>query len=291
MEAKGKSTLSETIAQWALNTPGALEVLRRLCRFPLSRHLGAGSLAHAITRVAPAGTIGLAPLNGFDAYVDISEYLGMVPFFFGDTGVPAVILEGLPAEAVCLDIGASHGFFTLSLRARLGKGCRIFSFEPQPEKARLLRRSVERNRWQSEVKVEMKAAADQPQESVTLFLSNDPHNSGQASLAQSPEHRGAQTHRVESVRLDDYLREHGVHRVDFIKIDVEEFEFAVLQGLGRILEEKKVRSLFVETRAGSDADRLLRETGYEAHLVDSRGIVVPHEKGTFGNFTYRLAPA
>jgi hypothetical protein len=51
---------------------------------------------------------------------------------------------------------------------------------------------------------------------------------------------------VPVLRLDDYLAEHEVDRVDFMKIDVEGFEPNVIRGAGKYIERGKIHAILCE---------------------------------------------
>jgi hypothetical protein len=82
---------------------------------------------------------------------------------------------------------------------------------------------------------------------------------------------------VPTLRLDDSAAEHGIERVDAMKIDVEGAELKVLCGAERLLRERRIRFIqceAVERLAQAmgystvDVKRLLRGHGYAAYLAD-----------------------
>ena len=71
---------------------------------------------------------------------------------------------------------------------------------------------------------------------------------------------------------DDYVRENGVERVDFLKIDVEGMEGQVLAGFGRTLSEQRVRVVQFEYGQVNAFSRFLLRDFYE--LFDGYGYLV-----------------
>jgi len=64
------------------------------------------------------------------------------------------------------------------------------------------------------------------------------------SFIKSDEGRGGE--QVNVVTLDDFCREHSVDHIDVLKIDVEGFEFNVIDGARGLLSQQKVDVLIVE---------------------------------------------
>lgn len=84
-------------------------------------------------------------------------------------------------------------------------------------------------------------------------------------------------------RLDDVLAEEGIHAIDYLKIDVEGFEFPVLQGAMGILGSSPRVAVQTEmqerhaARYGHGLDgigRLLALAGFRPHRIAPDG--TPH---------------
>ena len=132
--------------------------------------------------------------------------------------------EGL----VFLDIGANIGLFTFSLKRALPE-LRIVAFEPHPVTVSCLLATLERNHFPG-VAVERIALSDSGGLS-SLFL--DESDSGGHSLIASNLWNNRDTTtalHVELMRLDDWVERAQVLGLDFIKMDVQGAEDAVLRG-------------------------------------------------------------
>ena len=152
-------------------------------------------------------------------------------------GLKQVLREG----DTFFDVGANKGDFTV-LGARLvGPSGSVFAFEPEPENARWLRRSVTRNRF-SHVRVSERAVADKRGTS-TLFLGR---KSGWHTLLEGQPRRDAGTLEVELETLDHFALDHGIDEVQAIKIDVEGAELRVLAGAEKLLEASPDVTLLID---------------------------------------------
>jgi len=124
-------------------------------------------------------------------------------------------------EAVLVDVGAHQGTVT---RLFLEKGWSVVAYEPDPSNRDYLEKRIHA---QDRLQLSPCAVSDKPMESVALFSS--PTSSGISTL--SPFHRShTPTTTVKVVVLADDLRARGVARVDFLKIDIEGYDFFALKG-------------------------------------------------------------
>lgn len=139
----------------------------------------------------------------------------------------------------CIDIGCHLGS-TLSTMVKLAPQGHHIAFEPLPHKARWLKRKF------PEVDVRELALSDTPGE-VTFYYNTD--QSGFSGLHnQMTANETILELTVQSERLDKILSPD--HRVDFIKLDVEGGELAVLRGAVDILHRDHPTLLFECTLSG-----------------------------------------
>jgi FkbM family methyltransferase len=177
---------------------------------------------------------------------------------------------------VAVDVGANIGFQTLTMARCVGATGRVHSIEPDPRNFRLLRRAVTEAGYDHVRLHEL--AASNTSGRVTLHLAAA--NRGDHRLAPAAGARQQVT--VEAAPLDDLLADEP--RVDFIKIDVQGAEVAVLGGLAWTLCRTPRPKLLCELspallrEAGADAEAFfgpLREIGFRAHRIRQDGAVLP----------------
>ena len=129
-----------------------------------------------------------------------------------------------------LDIGANVGDWTLPFAERVGPTGRVLAFEPVPYLAETVSKTamVNRHSW-----VEVHNVALGSEETEALF-SIEHGNSGGSRLGSRSGDFSSITVRVRT--LDHILAERPeIDRIDFIKIDVEGHELAVLKGAQQTL--------------------------------------------------------
>jgi FkbM family methyltransferase len=140
----------------------------------------------------------------------------------------------LPGDVV-LDCGAAEGIFSLRVLARAG---RIIAFEPLPLFVSSLKKTFAR---QAKVTVVPRALASTPGEG---FLSGQ-------SLYATLSRRGEGSMPIRITTIDDYVGQAGI-RVDFIKADVESFEFEMLKGAEDTIRRYKPKIAVTTYHPGND---------------------------------------
>ena len=153
-----------------------------------------------------------------------------------------------------VDVGANVGLYTLQLSRLAGEAGRVFAFEPEPTLFRAMRDNCSANAARNVTPVNL-ALGDHP---GRVRFQRNAFNSGDnrlGGLGWSGE--GVE---VEVACLDDVLPE---PRVDFVKMDVQGYEFGVLRGMERVFAASPALEIFFEfwpfglAAAGSDPGDLL----------------------------------
>ena len=157
---------------------------------------------------------------------------------------------GLRGAEVVIDAGANIGLFTW-YAIRQSPAARVYCFEADPDTFELLSANVEANQL-ANVRVYNAAVSDVPASTADFYSSE---RSGHSSLY--PVRGAAHSPRLQvpTVRLSDFILGEAIERVDFLKIDIEGAEYAVLLGDQRLLE-LDIRSLVAEV------DRSPRDSRY-----------------------------
>jgi FkbM family methyltransferase len=188
-----------------------------------------------------------------------------------------------------IDAGANRGGFTrMLLRAATAAECpiEVHAFEPQSSCVAELRNVFAGN---AQVHIVPAAVGDQVG-SIALY---GEAGSTHASLFDRSS-VGATTGNVSVVRLDRYLAERALPRVDLLKLDVEGYEYAALLGLGEDLRPEKVSAIQFEyggttLDAGKtlrDFYRLLEPRGYVMAKLFPRAIEIRPYRDWMETFTY-----
>lgn len=125
-------------------------------------------------------------------------------------------LEGRLRGGAFVDVGANVGTFSVFAGLR---GAKVVAFEPHPRTVRKLRFNLDANG----VDAVVEEAACGPEARMTLW-SDGGGNVGGTSLLPEATSNARIAHDVAVRPLTGVLEEHGVTRIDALKIDVEGFE-------------------------------------------------------------------
>lgn len=184
----------------------------------------------------PGGLSATLP-NGTRMVCDLTDHVERHMYFLGHyEPIEAFLLTSLlqPGMTV-IDGGANVGAHTLIAATAVGPAGAVHSFEPVPRTADRLEAQVADNGLDN-VKV-TRAALWYEADVVTLALPPDQEdNAGAFSLRGGDP---ASAVRAPALCLDDYVQEHAVERVDFIKLDLEGAELPALQGMLGVLERTR----------------------------------------------------
>jgi FkbM family methyltransferase len=201
----------------------------------------------------------------------------------------------IPADGVVVDVGAHAGQFA-KLFARCAPSGQVYAVEPSAY-ARSILSTVVRLHRLGNVAIMPVALGAETRESrlSTPIKASGSHGFGLAHLGE-PEDRWQRvaTETVRETTLDALAAELRLHRLDFIKADIEGSEMRLLAGAHETIARFRPR-LLVElndahlARAGdtmADAFTLLAGLGYCAFGLRPGGQLTPAVPGGAGDFWF-----
>ncbi len=168
--------------------------------------------------------------------------------------------------ARALDVGANFGVYTLTLARRAGPQGKVWAVEPAANTAAWLRASLERNGLANVELVQAGLAARRGPGLLEL------HPNPELNRIAAERRPGMSYQEVELASLDDCASGHGIRNVDFVKVDAEGHELAIIKG-GRGFLARESPLLMFEIKHG---------TGLNLGLVG--------ELAALGYAAYRLVP-
>ena len=191
----------------------------------------------------PAGSFRSCNVDGINYLVDLSDTNGHLNYFgLKDSGLET-LLSNIREGMTVLDIGANIGALTLQMAKKVSPAGKIFSFEPSPLNYQYASKNISLNHFNN-IKIINQGLGN---EKSTAFLYNvNPKNRGMLRLLQNEEQNNSyEKESVEIDTLDSSIKKFSIPKPDFIKIDVEGFEYKVLQGACKTLNEYHPK-LFIE---------------------------------------------
>jgi FkbM family methyltransferase len=180
--------------------------------------------------------------------------------------------------ATFIDVGANCGLYSV-LGALWNPSLKITAFEPVPAIFSHLKKNVDLNRLESRVRCENVALSSKSGK-ATLFLpigeSLDIETTG-TLVADSWQATKVSPLllEVETVRFDEYETRHPM-RVDLIKIDVEDFEADVLEGMRGIIARDRpfiVCEILARLHGNVRTCKVVETLNYQAYWITPVGYI------------------
>ena len=172
--------------------------------------------------------VGETGLTG-NIYAGFTEYQDM-----------SFLLHALQPTEVFVDVGANIGAYTI-LASKVLKAKSI-SFEPLPETVERLKDQIHINRIQNMVEIKNMGVGDKI---GPLFFTNTNDTINKVSVIGEAKN----TTRVDVVTLDGQLNTDVQY---FLKIDVEGFEYNVLEGASRLLSSDQISAIIIELNGSGE---------------------------------------
>ena len=186
----------------------------------------------------------------------------------------------------CLDIGANYGVFSLGCARQVGPEGRVWSFEPTPRTADFLSTSIRENGF-GNVSLMRMALSNISGTAKLVTHADSEHNYLTEEVIN-----GEQCEIVDVRRLDDVASEQGLENIDFVKMDAEGAEIAILEGGERFFERESPVILFeFKNREGANWELVeaVQARGFEIYrLVPGLQILVPFERDDVDAFQLNL---
>jgi FkbM family methyltransferase len=187
---------------------------------------------------------------------------------------------------VAFDVGANYGLYSLLFAKSVGEGS-VFAFEPEPWNFERLTRNIALN--DASAVTPIRAAVFRTDGEVQLNVypreQHGWHTLGRPAMELDGKPcRPEATVGVPAVTLDTFCGEHGIARIDLLKIDVEGAELDVLRGAQTLLESGAIGCVLFEVSPlmlegmGHTVEEVftyLRERGFELHDVAEGGALTP----------------
>lgn len=219
---------------------------------------------------------------GIRARVSLSNHIEAQLFWQGfqeaDESAVELFKRLLPSDGVFVDIGANIGSFTL-VGAKYSPSGYTHAFEPSDFHRQRLSHNIELNGFHN-ITVNSVGLSDQSGE-ATLHIpisQGGMTNTGAASLyIEEVSSDLLKPEKVQLIRLDDYIEQQSIQRLDLIKIDVEGAELPALRGghktIARfqplVIMEMDLNNLDRSGHSVSDVLDFWRELRYNLSIIES----------------------
>ncbi len=220
---------------------------------------------------------------------NIKENIGFELFVNGvyEQETIAFIVGKLPVNGSFVDIGANIGAICVPV-CKQRSDVKAIAVEASTKVFNYLAVNISTNGIKN-CAVFNKAVSDKDGETVSFFSPNDLFGKGSMAAVFTNDAEA-----IETITVDTIIEESNLDRVDFIKIDVEGFEYFAFKGAEKLLTAPNAPDILFEfvdwaealtkTCKPGDAQRILLEYGYQLWQIEAIGkltaILSPVLKGS-----------
>lgn len=184
-------------------------------------------------------------------------------------------LQLIPANTAVLDIGANIGIMTVHL-AKI-KGVTVYSFEPMPNNIEAFKKII---RWFKLTNVKLFEIAlgnSEGEAEMVMPVISNVRMQGLSHVVHDsiPENNEGERFKVPLKMLDNMVELINSARISAIKIDVENFEFFVLDGAKQLIAKNKpvIYAELWENENREKCFQLLKSLNYKTVVVADKKAV------------------
>lgn len=186
----------------------------------------------------------IANCKGINFKIDFSDAIQKQIYFnIYELGNLETVVNLVKPGWICFDVGANVGAYSLGFAKRLNFKGDVYAFEPEPMNYLRLNENCSLNDFASVVKT-FEEAVTNYNGKATLHLSGN-EQSGWHSLTEFKDIAKKQIE-VRAIKLDTFISNNSIKKIDLIKVDVEANEFELLEGAKECLENQIFKFIFIE---------------------------------------------
>jgi FkbM family methyltransferase len=181
----------------------------------------------------------------------------------------AIFKKELRRGDVVIDVGANIGYYVLIEASCVGREGKVYAIEPSLRNLKYLLSNILLNSVQDRVIVKWLAIGDR--NGVCDIEEGEAPNLDRISLFPFQRREGCA--KIFMKTLDSFIEEEKIRKVDFIRMDVEGFEYRIIKGMKATLQRFSPK-LFIEIHPkkmqkyyGDRFEDFLRELSRHGYIV------------------------
>ena len=184
----------------------------------------------------------------------------------------------LKPDAVFIDVGAHHGYYSLLASTMVGRGGKVLAIEASQHSFDLLQQNTSGH---NNIRIYHNAAGEETGE-ITFYEYPGPYAEYNTIIKGAYDHAKWKNKvketvtRVNTITLEEILNENKINQA-VIKIDVEGGEYAVLKGMGQKLQQGTY-TIIMEYLYSEDSENthhqaiyFLKQNGYSCYYINVAG--------------------
>jgi len=171
---------------------------------------------------------------------------------------------------VIFDIGANTGVYSLIAKS-LNKNNTVFAFDPVERVYNRLVKNISLNNF--DVQAFQLALSNQTGEAVVYDIEAEHTYAVTVNKNMHSADSKVNEVKIKTLRLDQFIEQNNINRIDVMKIDVETHEPEVLEGMGVYLKQFKPTLLIeiLNDTIGEEIQNVIKEIDYLYFNLDEKG--------------------
>ena len=170
----------------------------------------------------------VARIRGITYELDLTEAIDRSIYYRGcfEPMTTAIISKYVKPGMTVFDIGANIGCHTLPCTKLVGRNGKVIAFEPMPWAASRLKRNIDLNNFNNIILE--KFALSEVSAKRSVYFRSSWTLDGTLDGISALDSEGSRD--VDFVTLDEYVERNNISKIDFIKLDVDGYEYKVIRG-------------------------------------------------------------
>ena len=168
---------------------------------------------------------------------DLGTSLELLLFKIHEPISTKIVTETLQKGMTCLDVGANIGYYVALESKILGDQGRIIAIEPSPQNFEYLIKNIAMQRAKN-IDAFNFAAGDKNGHINFVSYENE-SNSGRVIPDSAVSDWPGPVAKLPVKTIDSFLEEIGVDKIDFLRMDVEGYEYHIFQGMKNTIKQSK----------------------------------------------------
>ena len=175
-------------------------------------------------------------------------------------------LKELKKDMTCLDIGSNIGYYALLEAKAVGIDGKVIAIEPSPKNFEYLKQNIELGNIEN-IKPYNFAIGDR--DSDIKFVISDRSNLCYVLSDDEPIPKSANVIKIPVKKIDTFVNEEKLEKIDFVRMDVEGYEVKLFEGMWNTLKKHKplIQMEFhkglLNPKVALDFLEKLKQTGYD----------------------------
>jgi FkbM family methyltransferase len=185
-------------------------------------------------------------------------------------------LDSFEPDSCFFDLGANIGQYSLYPAKKFGDKIKIYAFEPQCINYYLLNRNIYLNKLEKNITaygVAISGTSGFSKLYIPKFIGGGNRSQFGKEDLNTMKKPASHIQGMFGVTLDDLCSKWGLPCPNYIKIDVDGIEIAIINGAGNTLKNPDLRSVIVELGTDDEqreAVKLMKQAGFEVKSKTTR---------------------